>query len=66
MIDRKGYAPLKSLIGKEVKSIRLHVVDEDFDVVFDDGTVVCFYSKNGIMYGIEKEEDYNEETSYEI
>lgn len=65
MIDRKGYAPLKALIGKEVKSIRLHVVDEDFDFVFADGTVVCFYSKNGIMYSIEKE-DYNEETSYEI
>ena len=65
MIDRKGYAPLKSLIGKEVKSVRVHVVDNDFDIVFSDGTVVCFYSKNGIMYSIEKE-DYNEETSYEI
>lgn len=40
MIDRKGYIPLKSLIGKEVKSIRIHVVDEDFDIVFTDGTVV--------------------------
>ena len=65
MIDRKGYAPLKSLIGKQVKSIRVYVVDKDFDIVFTDGTVVCFYSKDGIMYGIEKE-DYNEETSYEI
>ena len=66
MIDRKGYAPLKTLVGKKVKSIRKHVVDEDFDVVFDDGIVVCFYSKDGIMYGIEKGEEYNEETSYEI
>ena len=65
MIDRKGYAPLKSLTGKKVKSIRVHVVDNDFDIVFADGTVACFYSKDGIMYSIEKE-DYNEETSYEI
>ena len=65
MIDRKGYAPLKSLIGKQVKSIRVYVVDKDLDIVFADGTVACFYSKDGIMYGIEKE-DYNEETSYEI
>ena len=66
MIDRKGYAPLKSLIGKEVKSIRVHIVDKDFDIIFADGTVACFYSKDGIMYGIEKKEAYNEETSYEI
>lgn len=43
----------------------MHTIDNDFDVVFSDGTVACFYSKDGIMYGIEKE-DYNEETSYEI
>ena len=54
MIDRKGYGPLKTLIGKQVESIRVHVVDDDFDIVFTDGTAVCFYSKDGIMYSIEK------------
>lgn len=66
MIDRKGYVPLKSLIGKEIKSIRVHAVDEDFDIIFDDETAVCFYSKDGIMYSIERKEEYNKETSYEI
>jgi len=66
MIDRKWDAPLKTLIGKQIKSIRAHVVDDDFDIVFTDGTVICFYSKDGIMYSIEKDGEYNEETSYEI
>lgn len=65
MIDRKDYLPLKSMVGKRVESVRIHIADEDFDVVFTDGTVVCFYSKNGIMFSIENE-DYDEETSYEI
>lgn len=66
MTTLKNYLPLKSLIDKKVDSIRLHIVDDDFDIVFKDGTAISFYSKNGIMFGIESGEDYNKEMSYKI